>query len=213
MDSGATLDVSAVSKFTLGTVTAQSLSGAGAVNGNVSVGTASTIRGGLNNGGTLDTLTVNGTVNVTGSSTVGIRGRLGADLANLNAATGTFTRDLLVVNGAGNGLNFSTTGGAFDITLLNDGLLTHGGAYTITLATALNGATITNGGTTFAYLSDFTITSTRFSDFEIVSLVVDGSNLNLTFTPVPDPATVPGIGAGVLAIATVVRRRRKGMRA
>lgn len=193
--SNATFNVSAVSNFTIGAVATQELSGSGGVTGSVTVASGSTIRGGQNNGSVVDNLTVQGNV------TVNAGGKFGADLANLASGSGSYTRDRLIVDGAGRTLHFDAP---FTIQLINDAALTFAGTYTITLATATNGATIDS-----ANLSSFTISSANFSAFENTSLVVNGNDLQLTFTPVPEPATVFAIGAGVLGIGTYLRRKKK----
>ncbi len=91
-------------------------------------------------------------------------------------------------------------------------------SYTVTLATVttagnilLNGSSLA-GGTTIAS-SNYILQSSAFPAFSNVSLGVDssGTNLVLTFTPVPEPATVLGIAAGALALGGFVRRRlRRG---
>ncbi len=180
------------------------LGGSGFVGGATTVNSGGTVRGGVNNGGTVDDLTVANNVTVNGG------GQFGADLANLASGPGTYTRDRLIVDGASRSLNFVTTT-AFNIALLNDAGLTNGGAYTLTIAAVTNGATITEGGGTpdFAYLTDFTLSSVNFSGFNSVSLVVNGTNLDLTFTPVPEPGTVFAVGAVGLAAAGWLRRRHK----
>jgi hypothetical protein len=93
---------------------------------------------------------------------------------------------------------------------IQDGGLTIGTSYTRTIATATGGffdnATgPLPAGTPFTQGSDFVLTSPTFTSFSGVSLAVDGTGqgLVLTFTPVPEPATVllacvaaGGLGAG-----------------
>ena len=40
-----------------------------------------------------------------------------------------------------------------------------------------------------------------------VSLISSGGNLTLTFSPVPEPATVLGLAAGALGLGGFIRRR------
>jgi fibronectin-binding autotransporter adhesin len=125
----------------------------------------------------------------------------------------------LSLTGAGVGVNFAGVGGGNTVTftLLNDTALVAGTPYTITLATAnganaydRNGADI-GAGNLMVYGTDFTISSAAHPAFSDVSLAVVGSDLRLTFTPVPEPGSVLAIGAGVLAVGTGVRRwRRRG---
>ena len=57
--------------------------------------------------------------------------------------------------------------------------------------------------------SNYVLQSSTFTGFSGVSLAVDGigTNLVLTLSPVPEPATVLGVAAGALGLGGLVRRR------
>jgi autotransporter-associated beta strand protein len=194
------------------------LSGTGTILGPVTVQTGGTLRGDSGTG--TGTLTFGIATPASTSTITGGVGSTGATLATYlpTGATPIITGNSLIAIGA-NTLNLDSTGGKFNIQLLNDGGLTSGQAYTVTLATSTAGTFTRNGtlydpGTNaFNSLTDFTVVSGSGSqsyDPTAYSLTVQSNNLVLNFTPtaVPEPATVLGLAAAGFGLAGWVRRRR-----
>ena len=132
-----------------------------------------------------------------------------AERTQVTVGTGTSV-SLLAVSGT---INFASVGTAapfvFDI---QNGGIPLNVSVTRTIATSsgiqLNGAN-QPVGTTFVQGTNYVLTSSDFSSFSGVSLTVGtGNTLVLTFTPVPEPATILGIAA---AGAFLFRLRRKVM--
>lgn len=176
------------------------LSGAGTAIGNFTIAPGATIRGGAS--GTTGTLTVTG--NLIAQAAVGSAERTQLTISPTGGST---------VNVSGT-VNFTTVAGSapFVIDIQNAGAAPNQ-QYTRTVVTATGGFQL-NGlgplpvGTAFTQGTDFVLTSSDFASFTgTTSLVVGaGNTLVLTFTPVPEPATVLGLAA---AAGLLVRFRRR----
>jgi hypothetical protein len=111
-------------------------------------------------------------------------------------------------------VNFLTDGSAPYVIDIQDGGLALNTSYTRTLTAAsggfqLNGAPLA-AGTTFVLGTEYVLTSADFDSFTNVSLGVDASNsqlLVLTFTPVPEPATILGIVVAAILVKRVRNKR------
>lgn len=195
--------------------------GAVAVNSGGTLGGTGTIAGAttVNAGGTIrgDSGTGTGTLNLANTTILGAAGSTGGTLAARLAVNGggTITGNSKLALGS-NTLNLVSTGGKFNIELLDDGALTSGQAYTIILATGGLTSFQRNGVIWNATLNpytaaDYTVTSGSGAwTFNNTILGVDGSNnLTLQFTPVPEPGTVLAVaGAGLLVLGGIRRRFR-----
>lgn len=185
------------------------LGGTGTVNTPVDVRAGSTIRGDSGSG--------TGNLNLTADTTVRAAAANGANVATQLAVSGGAIsgNSKLAITGPGTDLIFDMTAGKFRITLLGDAGLTNGNTYTIALATATAATNFyRNGSNTDPFTTaDFDVVSGSgtWTAFNSVSLVRNaGTNsLDLTFSPVPEPATVGLIAAGVLAAGAAVRRKRQ----
>lgn len=187
----------------------QTIRGIGTVTGNVAVPTNAALLGGsaVNPTGTL---TVAGNVVFRGATgTTG--GRYAVDLGGTSVSGSVVSK--VAVTGAGNVVNFDSSAGPVVIPLLSDGGLALSVPYSFVIGSAAGGYQV-NGGPVgvggYTYLTDFVLTSSRpeFHEFRNVSLTPDGSNnLVLSFTPVPEPATVLGLAAAGLAAVRLGRRR------
>ena len=185
------------------------LGGTGTVNTPVDVRAGSTIRGDSGSG--------TGNLNLTADTTVRAAAANGANVATQLAVSGGAIsgNSKLALTGPGTDLIFDMTAGKFRITLLGDAGLTNGNTYTIALATA-NSATNfyrTGSNTDPFTTADFDVVSGSgtWTAFNSVSLVRNaGTNsLDLTFSPVPEPATIGLICVGVLTAGAAVRRKRQ----
>ena len=184
------------------------LQGNGTIGGNVTVAPGGTIRG--------DSGTGTGNLNLTaGVTSIQAATATGANLATqLAVSGGTITgNSKLALTGASTNLAFDMTAGKFRITLLGDAGLTAGNTYTIALATA-NAATNfyrTGSNTDPFTTADFDLVSGSgtWSAFNSVTLVrnAGANSLDLTFSPVPEPATIGLVAAGVLGAGAFVRRK------
>lgn len=212
VDYGASYNVSAVNNYTLGSATSQTLRGEGTVTGSVIVAPGSKIRGG--SPGVIGVLQT-GDVNLGGGSPGAVL-QVEAKRLDVNQVQAS-TIDLQASSGV---LNFNPGAGKFTIEVVNNAgyPLLPGETYTFALAVAnagnirLNGAPLSANATIGA--SSYSLQSSDFA-FSNVSLGIDGSGTNvlLTFTPVPvpEPGTVLGVAAAALGVGGFVRRRfRKG---
>ncbi|MEO2088115.1 MAG: PEP-CTERM sorting domain-containing protein, partial [Gemmataceae bacterium] len=205
---GGTLNAGGTINAPVSVMSGGSLVGTGTVGGNVTVAAGGTIRG--------DSGAGTGNLNVTtGLTSIQAATTNGANLATqLAVSGGAITgNSKLALTGASTNLAFDMTTGKFRITLLGDAGLTTGNTYTIALATATAATNFyRNGSNTDPFTTaDFDVVSGSgtWTAFNSVSLVRNaGTNsLDLTFSPVPEPATVGLIAAGVLAAGTFVRRK------
>jgi hypothetical protein len=123
------------------------------------------------------------------------------------------TSSRLAVAGLGNDLNFVGVGGSNRIGLevRNAGGIVLGQPYTFTLATAAdqiqrNGLAV--GGSYTFDSGEYTLTSPDFAAFTNVSLFTDptGTELRLTFTPLPEPGAAVAVSAA-LGLLGAIRRR------
>jgi hypothetical protein len=176
----------------------------------VTVAGSGTIRG--------DSGTGTGNLNLSGDTTftagaAGSRATLASQLAvdNTGAITGN---SKLALSGATTDLNFSniSAGNTVAIQLLNDGGLTQGQTYTITLATASASTNFQrNGSGTADFLAtDITLLSgSGVWTFQDATLARSGSNLVLSFTPVPEPASILAVCGLVVGVVAGVRKLRR----
>jgi autotransporter-associated beta strand protein len=198
------------------------LGGTGTVGGAVTVAAGGTVRGGTAATPT-GSLTTAAGVTIIGATTT--PGAMAVDFGGQTAPSGSPTVSRVAVTGGV--FNMATTGGPFQVQLLNDGagVLQPSTPFTITLATAptpsnpntgtpfqLNGTAITTNGTSPTVIdpSNYTLTSSNYT-FSNVSLAVNGAGNALVLTatpvPVPEPAAVLVLAAAGLAIGGRVRRR------
>lgn len=205
---GGTLNAGGTIAAPVNVLAGATLSGTGTISGAVSVLAGATIRG--------DTGTGAGNLNLAvGNTTIQAATTNGANLATqLAVSGGAITgNSKLALTGASTNLTFDMTAGKFRITLLGDAGLTAGNTYTIALATA-NAATNfyrTGSNTDPFTTADFDLISGSgtWSAFNSVTLVrnAGANSLDLSFSPVPEPATVGLIAAGVLGVGAFVRRK------
>lgn len=186
--------------------------GTGTVNGAVTVNPGGAIRG--DGTGATGTLTVNNNVTIISSSSLnGVlrfeASRTGAGAANASRVSLTGATSVLNLNpGAGHTFTIDLVNGANP--------LVGGESYTLTLATVATAGNIQLNGVGLNAndpipASNYTLQSLSFGFFTAVSLAVDGTGkeLVLTFTPVPEPATVLGLAAGALGFVGFLRRRNR----
>ena len=114
------------------------------------------------------------------------------------------------MTGGGNTFDIDTGNGPAVISLVGDQSLTAGQSYTYTIASSAGGFT-RNGGAVSSYDfgTDFVLTTANWGSFNDVSLTASGSNLVLTFTPVPEPTTILGLAAAGMGAVGLVRRLRR----
>jgi fibronectin-binding autotransporter adhesin len=183
------------------------LGGTGTIGQAISTATVAaggTIRGGA--AGTVGTLTVGGNLILATSSTLA---------AKLQVTADTTTASKVLVGGT---LNFSRPAGAKPLTIELQSLgLSGETAYTRTIATATGGI-LRNGagplpvGTIFVLGTDYVLTSPDFASFNTATLQIQpGNNLVLQFVPVPEPATVPGLGAGMWLVGAALLKSRRNL--
>jgi fibronectin-binding autotransporter adhesin len=191
-------DVSAVTGYTLGSSTAQTLQGNGTVVGGVTVASGSTIRGG--DATTAGTLTLTDGLSLNSGAQVGIN----IDAAGSTAAAGTggssseSNNSVLSITGgatisSGTVFAIDGTGVAFTLNQPYSYLIMTG-------AGNQSGLNITNPAqfeTVGFSAESFSVTGTSGGDVF----------LNFTPVPVPEPATVLGIAVAALGVGGFVRRR------
>jgi hypothetical protein len=205
---GGTLSASGTITAPVNVLAGATLSGTGSIGGAVTVAAGGTIRG--------DSAAGTGNLNRTaGVTTLSGDPTNGANLATQLAVSGGAVtgNSKLALTGASTNLNLDPTAGKFRVTLLGDAGLTAGSTYTITLATA-NASTNffrAASNTDLFAAADFDLVSGSgtWSAFNSITLVRNGTKLDLSFSPVPEPATVGLIAAGVLAAGAVVRRKQQ----
>jgi autotransporter-associated beta strand protein len=188
------------------TVAAGSLNGTGSITGSTTVQAGATIRGGT--GGATGFLTL-------GSMTVNSGGSIAASIAAPN------TSSQLAVTGS-NTLNLSL-GSTLKLTAVPGFQNTARAIYTIATWTnggnlIVNGVSVSDGdrigyyenglGASGPVVIDVSGLNFSLSQNDSFSLNRIGNNLVLTFSPVPEPATVLAVGAAGLGLAGFIRRRR-----
>jgi hypothetical protein len=166
-----------------------SLGGNGRAAGAVTVNTGGTIMGGDGDTSTgSPNLSLGSNVNfANGARTrVAVGGTPGTPVNSTFTATGALTP----ISGA----NVMT------IDLYNDPAnpMTFYSSYTITVA---------NYGSTTATAANFSPNALNFLFQGTPVVTVNATNIQLTFTPVPEPATVLGLSAGFAALGGLIRRR------
>ncbi|MSU23622.1 MAG: PEP-CTERM sorting domain-containing protein [Opitutus sp.] len=196
-------------------------SGSGTGTGTVTVGSGGVLGGAgfisgalvLNSGATLAPGNSPGTLTV-GPTTMASAAIFAFDINNAVGIAGT-NWDLLSISGA---LNFTATPAA-PLTLNLTSLTT---ANTAGLLTNFNAATAfswqfvsTTGGITGFSAGAFQYNTSQFQNSLAggsfgVSQSVDGKNLFLNFSPVPEPSTWALLVTGLGALALTTRRRRRG---
>jgi fibronectin-binding autotransporter adhesin len=181
------------------------LAGTGVVNGAVAINAGGAIRGDVS-GGT-GTLTIANNLTLGSSSIFRFEAsRTGPGAADASDIDLIGSTSLLNLNpGSGNTFAIQLVDGANP--------LVWGESYQLTLATVAAAGNIRLNGTSLnandvIAPGNYTLQSPDFSVFSGVSLAVDGAGtgLVLTFTPLPEPAMVLGIAAGVLAVGAITRR-------
>jgi autotransporter-associated beta strand protein len=178
----------------------------------VTVNTGGVIRGG-------DTGSI-GTLNITGATTVqGAASNGGQITTRTSGATsggsGTvadpfvLSSNSLLALGSTGTLNLDPTSGKFRIFIENDSALANFTTYRLVLATATADSQFLNAGTgaTFDDTMFEVWGQSSANPFTNLQLVRTGGNLELTFTSVPEPGLMLGLGAGVLAVGAFLRRR------
>ena len=193
----------------------QTLRGNGTVQGGVMVPAAATLRGGDALSSPTGTLVVAGPVTFRAGAAGSGGGQLVVDLTGAIGTGGPVSK--LAVTGAGNTVDVLTNSGTqkLVIALRNDAGLPYGVPVSFPIATADSGFRRDGFGVSaYTYGQDFTLTSPRSASdpnfaFTNVSLMASGSSpttLTLSFTPVPEPATVLAVAAIGLAAARLRRR-------
>ncbi len=177
------------------------LQGTGTVGGAVVVNRGGTIRG--------DVLGGTGTLNLNANVTIAAGATIAVDLGN--TAGGSNSQ---IVLGSSTTLSLNSVPGTrpFAIQLVNDGGLTVGTPYLITIATApaitLNGGSTLGGNATIAS-SNYILESSTFNNLGAYSLGTDntGTRLQIAFTPTPEPEHVLLLCAAALLLGLAIRRR------
>ena len=120
---------------------------------------------------------------------------------------GTVTAASLLSLSGGDTFNLDSTDGSFTVVIQNDAGLIDNQAYTLTLASASAGTSfLRNGSAWNATTNPFTaadfavVSGSGTNFFANVGLRVSGSSLQLTLTPVPEPATVGLVAAAGLLL-------------
>jgi hypothetical protein len=176
------------------------LAGTGTAPGNWSMASGTTVQGG-NGTAVGGTLTVGGNLTLTNTST--IRTVAG----NGGTPTDTTTAGASLVDVDGN-LNRSGAADTIRIELVNDGTLVTDGStlYTRRVLTYTGlGTNLTEG--TFTAGGPFEVTGLPVAAGWQV--IVGSGNVDVRFTPVPEPGAVLGLAAAGLGLAGLVRRARR----
>jgi autotransporter-associated beta strand protein len=173
------------------------LAGTGTVGGQTNLNNGGTVQGGTGGSATAaNTLTLNG-LQLDGANT--IRVVVGDSVPGNLVANPQASR----LNLGGAALSRNTVGVSTDLTTLqlaNDGSLDFGQSYTVTVATYGSLTDLTSAN--FALAAEgFVFSGTPVFDLGPTALTV-------TFTPVPEPATVLAVAAAGLAAVGLKRRRR-----
>jgi autotransporter-associated beta strand protein len=120
----------------------------------------------------------------------------------------TASSKLTLAGGGGLDLNALTSGSKLNIELTAATGLTNNTQYTITVLDNIGTGSITYDSDGFN-ANKFNITATNFEvngdGFHITA--GSGNQLVISFTPVPEPAVVLGVAAGVLGLGRLIRRR------
>ena len=181
-----------------------------ALSGSFATSNVGTLRGGAVTGNPV--IASGGRIQASASGQLGVTGNLevraGGGLRVSAGRTGANAASAGLVSATG-ALDFTGLGGGsrFAIEIDSAGL-TLGESYTITVASAQGG--LRRNGTSLAagYAfdpSDYSLSSAAFPAFSNVLLrTTDGNALTLSFTPVPEPATL-----GLVALAAGAWRRRR----
>ncbi len=194
--SGATYNVAAVSGgYTLGGTTAQTLRGSGTLTGGMTV-TAN---------GTVFADALGSTPLTTGSVLFNAGGNLQARLGD-----GGTVSDLTLTGSsrlAATTFGRTAATGLIDVLVVTDGSLVANTTYTRRIATYTALQNLTEGTTYTAADNVFTVTSPEFAVTAGWQIQVSGGFVDLTFSPVPEPATAGLIGVAALGVVGVVRRK------
>lgn len=190
------------------TVSGGTLGGTGRIGGATTVAAGGAIRGDSGNG--TGTLTLGSNLTITGAASNG--GRIQSTVSG-PAATVANSK----LNIGGNTLTLAPSGNKFLIDLKQGNLAVTGfELYTITLATKSAGGVFKLGTTTLVAndviaQSNYTLTNDfQYGVYGDYILRIDntGNNLQLTFTPVPEPGTLLALGAAGLGLLGAYRRYR-----
>ncbi len=179
------------------------LQGTGTAGGAVVVNSGGTVRG--------DVLGGTGTLNLNANVTISAGATIAVDFGN---TTGASDSQIALGTSTTLGLNSVTGTTPFVIQLVNDGGLTAGTPFLITIATApaitLNGGSALGGNATIAS-SNYILESSTFNNFGAYSLGTDstGTLLQVAFTPTPEPENVLLLCVAALLLGLAIRRRWK----
>lgn len=190
------------------TVSGGTLGGTGRIGGVTTVAAGGTIRGDAGNG--TGTLTLGSNLTVNGAASNG--GRIQTAVSGPAATVANSKLDI-----GGNTLTLAPAGDKFIIDLKQGTVaVTEGELYTITLATKSAGGVFRLGSTTLVAndvidQSNYTVTNDFANDIYgdyILRVDSTGNNLQLSFTPVPEPGTLLALGAAGLGLFGAYRRYR-----
>jgi len=197
--SSATGDVSVASTATLG--------GSGTIGGATTVLSGGTLQSG-NSG--IGTLAFNNNVTIDSGGTV--QAQIGAGTGTgtsdtLNLSGGTGTRSLTFASGSNLNLDgtagFNATAGTtYTLANLGDAGLSFGG-----VNVAGDFATYTNNGTFTTNGVNVTVSGFTFNTGDQLILRRTGTELQLVFSPVPEPTTILGVAVGLVAVGGFIRKR------
>jgi fibronectin-binding autotransporter adhesin len=202
---GATYDVSPVTGgYTLGSASAQTIRGSGAVTGATTVSANGTVFA--------DTIGLTAAPLTTGNLLFNNGGNFRVQVGNGATASDLTTvgAGRVAATGAGVGTLFGRSAGTglIDIQLEKDGSIQDLTSYTRRIAAYGTLSNLSNGTYT-ASDSVFSMSGVGFgisNDWQVI-VGSGGSFVDITFTPVPEPGTVFALGAAVLGAGAFVRRR------